>query len=64
MVIVSGGFITMITYHLSGVRSKFFFAGKYPLVVKYKAKGYKRGFHPMISTTPVGLFAWLFRLIF
>lgn len=64
MVIVTGGLITMATYHLSGVRSKFFFAGKYPLVAKYKAKGYKRGFHPMISTTPVGLFTWLFRLIF
>jgi hypothetical protein len=59
-----GGLITMITYHLLKISSKFFFSKKYPLVIKYKVKGYKRGFHPMISTTPVGLFAYLFRLIF
>jgi len=59
-----GGLITMITYHLNKVKSKFFYASKYFLVKKYKINGYKRGFHPMVSTTPVGLFAYLLRLIF
>lgn len=63
-ILIIGGFITMIAYHLVKVKSKFFHSGRYPLVKKYKSKGYKRGFHPMISTTPVGLFAYLFRLIF
>jgi len=62
--VIVGGLITMMTYHLIKIKSKFFYAKKYPLVKKYKIKGYKRGFHPMISTTPVGLFAYLFRLIF
>lgn len=63
-IVIIGGLITMTTYHLNKVKSKFFHAKRYPLVKKYKLKGYKRGFHPMISTTPVGLFAYLFRLIF
>jgi hypothetical protein len=63
-IVMIGGLITMITYHLIKVKSKFFYAKKYSLVKKYKLTGYKRGFHPMISTTPVGLFAYLFRLIF
>jgi hypothetical protein len=63
-IVMLGGVITMITYYLNAVKSKFFYAQKYSLVKKYKSKGYKRGFHPMISTTPVGLFAYFFRLIF
>ncbi len=63
-IIIIGGLITMTFYHLMKVKSKFFYAKKYTLVKKYKSKKYKRGFHPMISTTPVGLFAYLFRLIF
>ncbi len=63
-IVIIGGLITMIIYHLINVKSKFFHSNRYPLVKKYKSKGYKRGFHPMISTTPVGLFAYLFRLIF
>ncbi len=64
LILIIGGLITMITYHLFKVESKFFHSKAYPLVKKYKSKGYKRGFHPMISTTPVGVFAYLFRLIF
>jgi hypothetical protein len=63
-IIIMGGLSTMITYHIIQVKSKFFHAVRYPLVKKYKSKGYKRGFHPMMSTTPVGFFAYLFRLIF
>lgn len=64
LIILTGGIITMITYRLVKVKSKFLHAKKHPLVIKYRSKGYTRGFHPMISTTPAGLIAWLFRLIF
>lgn len=63
-VLLIGGFTTMITYHLLKVRSKFFFVWKYPLVKKYRGKGYKRGFHPMMSTTPIGLIGYILRLVF
>ncbi|NMC41752.1 MAG: J domain-containing protein [Bacteroidales bacterium] len=62
--IITGGLITMGFYNLEGVRSKFFHAGTFPLVRKYKQKGYRRGFHPMISTTPAGVIAFLLRLFF
>jgi len=64
IVIFTGGLVTHLTYHLNKTKSKFFYARKYFLVKKYREKGYKRGFHPMMSTTPVGLIAYLFRLIF
>lgn len=64
MIILTGGIITMLMYRLYKVRSKFFWAKKYPLVKKYKLNGYTRGFHPMISTTPLGLIARLLRLLF
>ena len=63
-IMIIGGLVTMITYHLIKVKSVFFHSVRYPLVKKYKLKGYKRGFHPMISTTPAGLIAYLLRLIF
>jgi hypothetical protein len=59
-----GGLTATIFYHLTKVKSKFFYAKKYPLVRKYKVKGFKRGFHPVISTTPAGLLAYLLRLLF
>lgn len=64
LIILAGGIITMITYRIVKVRSKFLHARRHPLVIKYRSKGYTRGFHPMISTTPAGIFTWLFRLIF
>jgi len=63
-ILLTGGLITLLTYRLNETKSKFFHADKYFLVKKYKKNGYKRGFHPMISTTPIGLIAYLFRLIF
>jgi len=63
-VLIAGGIVTMSIYHLNKVKSKFFHSKNYPLVKKYRLYGYKRGFHPMISTTPVGLFTYLLRLIF
>lgn len=63
-VLIAGGIVTMSIYHLNKVKSKFFHSKYYPLVKKYRLNGYKRGFHPMISTTPVGLLTYLLRLIF
>lgn len=63
-IILTGGFVTLLIYHFNKTKSKFFYAKKYFLVSKYRKKGYSRGFHPMMSTTPAGLVAYLFRLIF
>jgi hypothetical protein len=63
-IILTGGLTTLLTYHFNKTKSKFYHANKYFLVLKYKKNGYKRGFHPMISSTPIGLIAYLFRLIF
>lgn len=63
-ILLTGGLITLLSYRLNETKSKFFHADKYFLVKKYKKKGYKRGFHPMMSTTPIGLIAFLIRLIF
>ena len=63
-ILLTGGLITLLIYHLNGTRSKFFYVNKHSLVKKYKKNGYKRGFHPMISTTPIGLIAYILRLIF
>ncbi|MBW6499907.1 MAG: DnaJ domain-containing protein [Bacteroidales bacterium] len=56
---ISGGIGPM-----GSIKSKFFHARKYFLAEKYRAKGYKRGFHPMVSTTPVGIISYFLRLIF
>lgn len=63
-IILSGGIITHLTYRLNNIKSKHFFASKYILVKKYKQKGFKRGFHPMISTTPAGIIAFILRWLF
>ena len=62
--LLTGGLLCMLVYQLDKTRSKFFFAGSYPLVKEFKKRGYKRGSHPMVSTTPVGLLSWLLRLLF
>ena len=63
-IILTGGFVTFLIYHFNKTKSKFFYAKEYFLVSKYKKNGYSRGFHPMMSTTPAGLAAYLLRLIF
>lgn len=63
-IILTGGLLMLLFYHITKTKSKFFYANKYFLVKKYKKNGYRRGFHPMISTTPIGLIVYLFRLIF
>ena len=61
---LTGAIITYSIYHLNKTSSKFFHARKFFLIKKYRKKGYKRGGHPMVSTTPVGPLIFLMRLIF
>jgi len=63
-IITTGGIAVHITYHFTATRSKFLSAKNYILVKKYRKNGFKRGFNPMFSTTPVGAISYLFRLIF
>lgn len=64
LTLLAGGAVTMIFYRIVRVKSGFFHAKNYSLVEKYRSKGYVRGPHPMFSTTPVGIVAWLLRLLF
>lgn len=59
----TGGLITIIVYKLNKTKSKFFSARKYAQVQRYRKNGYRRGIHPVVSTTPAGLIIWLLRLI-
>ncbi|MBN2480725.1 MAG: DnaJ domain-containing protein [Bacteroidales bacterium] len=59
-----GGIITRMVYKMTGVKAKIWQAKKYFLVMKYRSKGYERGFHPMVSTTPVGIIIAMGRWIF
>jgi hypothetical protein len=63
-ILLMGGIITHLTYRLNRTKSKYFHARQYILVKKYKQKGFKRGFHPMISTTPAGIVAFILRWLF
>jgi curved DNA-binding protein CbpA len=63
-ILLTGGLFTQLFYYLNATKSKFFQASKFPLVKKYSKNGYKRGFHPMVSTTPAGLIMYLLRLTF
>ena len=63
-VLLTGGLLTQLFYYLNDTKSKFFHASKFPLVKEYRKNGFKRGFHPMVSSTPVGLIAYLLRLTF
>lgn len=63
-IIFAGGVVTLVFYQVNRTRSKFFFAGSHQLVKFYKKNGYKTGFHPAYSTTPLGAVAWLLRLVF
>lgn len=63
LTLLAGGASTMIYYRIVRVKSGFFHAKHYSLVEKYRSKGYIRGPHPMFSTTPVGIIAWLLRLL-
>lgn len=63
LTLLAGGISTMIFYLIVKVKPKFFHAKHYPLVEKYRSKEYKRGPHPMFSTTPVGVISWLLRLL-
>jgi hypothetical protein len=62
--IIIGSLITYSIYHSTKTKSKFFHASRFFLVKKYKKNGYRRGSHPMVSTTPVGLIIYILRVIF
>lgn len=62
--ILAGAIITYSVYRINKTKSKFFHARRFFLVKKYRKNGYKRGSHPMISTTPVGPVIYFLRLIF
>jgi hypothetical protein len=64
LILLTGGMLTYLIYRLNNVKSIYFNSRKYFLVKKYRKNGYKRGFHPMMSTTPAGIIAGIFRLIF
>ena len=64
LTLLAGGVVTMVFYQNVKVKSRFFHAKHFPLVEKYRSKGYKRGPHPMFSSTPVGIIAWLLRILF
>jgi hypothetical protein len=64
LILLTGGMLTYLIYRLNNTKSIYFNARKYFLVRKYRKNGYKRGFHPMMSTTPAGIIAGIFRVIF
>ena len=62
--LAAGGAIVHIIYKLTKVKSKLFHSPKYPPVKILEDKGYSRGSHAMISSTPLGTFVFISRWIF
>ena len=63
LIIITGGIAVYALYKLTAVRSKNLFSKNFSIVKKYKSKGFQRGFHPMISTTPIGIIIFILRWI-
>ena len=63
LILIAGGIVVFAVYRSSGVKSKCLYSKNFMLVKKYKSKGFQRGFHPMISTTPIGIIVFIFRWI-
>jgi len=63
IILLSGGLMIFIIYRLKGVKSKQFHSKNFVIVKKYKSKGFQRGAHPMISTTPIGIIIFIIRWI-
>jgi len=63
LLILAGGIVVFALYRAGGVKSKCIYSKNFMLVKKYKSKGFQRGFHPMISTTPVGIIVFIIRWI-
>ncbi len=61
--LIGGGFVAFL-YKITKVRSKLFQSPNYPLIVKLEEKGYSRGGHVMISSTPLGTFVYISRWLF
>lgn len=58
-----GGVITKVFYRYKNTAPIFLYAKKYELVQTYLKKGYSVGFHPAISTSPIGLVYLFLRII-
>ncbi len=63
LILIAGGIIIFVMYRSSGVKPKSLYSKNFMLVKKYKSKGFQRGFHPVISTTPIGIIVYIFRWI-
>ncbi|MBN1388324.1 MAG: J domain-containing protein [Bacteroidales bacterium] len=63
LIVITGGILVLIMYKLTGVKSKCLYSKNFSLVKKYRSKGFQRGFHPMISTTPIGIITFILRWI-
>lgn len=63
ILLLGGGFATFVFYKIRGIESKHLQSENFVIVKKYKHKGFRRGAHPMVSTTPLGLIIYIFRWI-
>ena len=59
-----GGGIVQLLYLSTRVKSKLFHSVKYSLVKKLEEKGYSRGGHVIIASTPLGTIVFLSRWLF
>ena len=59
-IILIGGGIVFLFYNIKGVQSKQY-SKNFAIVKKYRSKVFQWGFHPMISTTPIGVIAFILR---
>ena len=59
-----GGTVVHLLYRIVKVKSKLFHSPKYPEVKLLEKKGYTRGSHVMISSTPLGTLVYIARWIF
>ena len=62
-VLLIGGGMCQLFYRYLGVKSTSSHATLYPEVRQLMKKGYQRGFHPLLSTTPFGIVIYLIRFI-
>ncbi len=62
-IIAAGGGLCHLFYRYLNTKSLFFHAPTYPKVKQLIEKGYQKGFHPLVSTTPFGIVIYFIRLI-
>lgn len=59
-----GGGIVQLLYQITKVKSKLFHSSNYSVIKKLEDKGYTRGGHVMIASTPLGSIVFISRWIF